>query len=675
MTSNRTKSWSTRFLGKFMLRELNFLLGQLNLLIQWILLAIILIFCVPNIYAQEIDCDNSVYLSTHISTGSSLYRFQADNGISNIEEIFANNTSYRIACMGYSVADKMIYALEYNSLQLLRINAFGEIIPLGVPNGLDTTLTYYAGGIFPTGRDFLVIGKKEAEQEDHLFFAIDVFDFRATPLSIISDGAVSIQDMSKDPLNGVLYGFDNKQGKLVDINNGQVSNFQFSSISERFTALFSDKNGQLYGFGEEGAGSSRKFFSINKITGEATYLQQGPMGNDTDACTCPYAFQFFKKITPQEVIPCGEVTIEYTFLNTSGSARTNLRILDELPEGLTITEIVENTNAFNTRIKSGVGTNILDLTRMEALLGNKSKIIIKAVVNPNASGRLTSQAILENLPLALNPKMLSDNIETDALADANFIEIINEEITDFEDIIAYACNNETAIITAPLNNAQSFRWSDGSNESKLTVDQAGVYWVEMATDCKNYIDTIVVDFDTDIPFIDLGPDQIQNQGAPFTLSLETNISDIQQYAWTASPNVMLSCTDCPSPTLQLLQSTTLTLSVIDENGCIAADAIFIEVNTNKQIYAPTAFSPNGDGINDFFYLQGNVGTIEVLRIFDRWGNQVFENKNAPLDNPSYAWEGKYNNRLLENGVFIWYAHIKYPDGTSDTMTGTVSLIK
>lgn len=635
-------------------------------------------FLLPlTIRSQEIECGNSVYISTHISTGTSLYRVQVggEAGISNVEEIFINNTNYRIGCMGYSVVDKMIYAMEFNTNELLRINAIGEITNLGIPRGLDTTLFYYAGDIFPSGRDFLIIGSEEQTKNDKLFFAIDVFDLRATPLSVISDGNVAIQDMTRDPIIGNLYGFDNQQGRLVEVNNGQISNFQFPSIAERFTSIFFDPSGQCYGLGEEGLGSSRKFYTINQTNGQATFLKDGPMGNDSDACGCPYTFQFFRKMTPQQVVPCGEVTIEYSFLNTSGSARTNLRILDTLPPELTITEIVENTNAFNTRVISGPGSNVLDLTRMEALLGEKSRIIIKASVSPDAKGVLSSQAVLENLPLALNPQLKSDNRETVALQDPNIITILESETAAFEKYITYACDNSSAIITAPIPNAIDYLWNDGSTASTLSVTTAGVYTVEMTTACETFSDEIVVNFDKELPYVDLGEERIQEIGQPFSLEFITNLAEIAEVEWSATETLAFDCNDCLTPTIRLNNPATITITISDARGCTVTDEVFIDINDVKKIYAPTVFSPNEDGINDLFYLQGTNGVIRFLRIFDRWGNLIFTHENGQVNDIAHGWAGTFKEKTLSQGVYIWSAQVIYADATEEQLMGTVTLIR
>ena len=478
--------------------------------------------------------------------------------------------------------------------------------------------------------------------------------------------------MARDPVNGVLYGYDSKQQSLVSISGGAVSNYLFPSIPQQFTSIFFDKMGQLYGLGEEGSATSRKFFEVNHIRGTAEFLQEGPVGNDTDACSCPYTFKFFRKVTPQQVVQCGEVVIEYSFLNTSGSARTNLRILDELPEGLIITEIVENTNAFNTRIQSGVGTNKLDLTRMEALLGTKSRVVIKAKVgNEMLPGMYSTQATLENLPLALDPALISDNIATSRPADPNFLEVLDTDDIEFEDLITYDCDNNSALLTAPLGNADGYVWSDESTESTLMVDIPGTYWVEMQTECGFFTDYIQVDFDQELPTVDLGPDQVRGLGEQFSLKTITNIRNVVKYRWSATDSTVLSCTDCANPTVSLLNPETFEVTLTDTRGCQAQDQLFVDVNATKRVLAPTAFTPNDDGVNDLFFLQGTNAIIDVFGVFDRWGNLVFEHRGGSVNDTGHAWDGQG----LVSGVYIWYGSITYPDGTSEKLSGTISLIR
>jgi gliding motility-associated-like protein len=81
------------------------------------------------------------------------------------------------------------------------------------------------------------------------------------------------------------------------------------------------------------------------------------------------------------------------------------------------------------------------------------------------------------------------------------------------------------------------------------------------------------------------------------------------------------------------------LKVQDENGC--RDSVRSEIQIPEDLIFPDAFSPNGDGINDFFQIQSSGMKDYSLQIFDRWGNQVFESNK-----PGYYWNGRTSNGTL-----------------------------
>jgi len=630
-------------------------------------------------FSQEIACDNTVFLTTYSASGSHLYSLQVteNEGIHNLEEIFVNNIAYRIGCIGYSVIDKMIYGLEFNTHELLRINANGEITNLGVPEGLDTSLEYYAGNVFPSGKEFFVIGRDRNTQMDSVFYAIDIFEQQVTNLEFEINGNVIIQDMAINPRDGAIFGYDSQQNKIINIDFGIVSNFQFPILTEEFSALFFDESFNLYGFGENGGGISQKFYAINKTTSEVTYLMDGPLSIDSDACGCPYRIDFFKKMTPSVAIPCQEVTIEYSFLNTSGTKRTGLSIIDTLPEVLTITDIDLGHvfNKFDAEINSGLGSNILNLSNLQVLIADIEVIKVTAVVGVDAEGTFESQGILKNLPLALNPAKISDDLSTNDMDDPNTFRVISPDSTGFQDSISYSCDNAFATLYAALPDANAFLWEDESTGSTLEVTSPGRYTVIMETDCETYIDTIEVNFDRTLPYVDLGMDLLLPIGQSFSLPYEAHSSEIIRHNWQASDGASISCVDCPNPSIRVFDPTTITLEITDAAGCQVKDEIFIDVIEAKNIYAPTVFSPNGDGINDLFFLQGTNAKIIVFQIFDRWGNLVFDQRNIDVNEPAAGWEGLYQGKALDAGVFMWSAELEYLDNTKDILSGQVTIIR
>jgi gliding motility-associated-like protein len=86
---------------------------------------------------------------------------------------------------------------------------------------------------------------------------------------------------------------------------------------------------------------------------------------------------------------------------------------------------------------------------------------------------------------------------------------------------------------------------------------------------------------------------------------------------------------------------------------------------------PDAFSPNADGKNDVFNIRlGADATGMDIVIYDRWGNQVFHS-NSILN----GWDGMYNSKQAEVGVYHYLLQVKFRDGKTKQLTGDVSLIR
>ena len=83
------------------------------------------------------------------------------------------------------------------------------------------------------------------------------------------------------------------------------------------------------------------------------------------------------------------------------------------------------------------------------------------------------------------------------------------------------------------------------------------------------------------------------------------------------------------PIAKPLESTTYELQITDENGCQETDQLNIFLSKESDIYYPNAFSPNGDGTNDYFtiFSKKSIENIQTLKIFNRWGSLVFERDN------------------------------------------------
>jgi gliding motility-associated-like protein len=146
-------------------------------------------------------------------------------------------------------------------------------------------------------------------------------------------------------------------------------------------------------------------------------------------------------------------------------------------------------------------------------------------------------------------------------------------------------------------------------------------------------------------------------------------SAITSYYW--SPASGLSCIDCPNPVVSPYNSqTTYTLVVTYNKGCTTSNVINISINGTPPVYVPNAFTPNGDGNNDLFYIYG-VGIKDVnMSIFNRWGEKVYESTNQ-----SNGWDGTYIGAQQPPGVYIYYIDITYLNGQKISRQGSLTLIR
>ena len=151
---------------------------------------------------------------------------------------------------------------------------------------------------------------------------------------------------------------------------------------------------------------------------------------------------------------------------------------------------------------------------------------------------------------------------------------------------------------------------------------------------------------------------------------------IASFAW--SPNTALSAPNVESPFVKPLQSNKYTLVVTDVNGCKGQGMVMVEVDYNRNVYIPNAFSPNGDGPNDDFriFTCNGVRGIASARIFDRWGNLMFSRETLqPECNGVRLWDGRLNNKLANPGVYVYIIEVEFIDNIRLIYRGDVTLLR
>ncbi len=145
--------------------------------------------------------------------------------------------------------------------------------------------------------------------------------------------------------------------------------------------------------------------------------------------------------------------------------------------------------------------------------------------------------------------------------------------------------------------------------------------------------------------VNAGPDLEITLGETVTLNPSNTASSVSAFLW--SPGASLSCTDCENPDATPQATTQYTLLVTDDAGCVVSDSLIVRVII-PELLIPTAFSPNGDGMNDLFRVLNKDLDQLQFQVYNRWGELVFETST-----PGEGWDGIYKGVEQEMGVYVW----------------------
>jgi len=223
----------------------------------------------------------------------------------------------------------------------------------------------------------------------------------------------------------------------------------------------------------------------------------------------------------------------------------------------------------------------------------------------------------------------------------------------------------------------SFNGQPYSAETQFTGLGAGTYSlaVQDAIGCE-YELSIELEEGNDL-WVDAGPDREVSLGEDVQLSAATAVplGALQGIRWSGPDSI--ACPSCLDTELMPASSGLYTIEITDSNGCTASDELRIFLDKSRQVYAPNAFSPNGDNSNDVFFLQSGpeVVNINFFEVYNRWGEPVFFLRNAPANDPDFGWDGSFRGERMNGAVFVWQAEVEFVDGETALFKGEVLLMR
>lgn len=245
------------------------------------------------------------------------------------------------------------------------------------------------------------------------------------------------------------------------------------------------------------------------------------------------------------------------------------------------------------------------------------------------------------------------------------------------------CEGSSTILA--LNNPEAtatYQWykdnspASGETGSQMTVNQPGSYKVIATSNdgCHATSDIFNLKVNPN-PVAAIEPLEIVDPICAYdtmelTAALGANTTD---YRWSPEkPFRIITGADGRKVKGVFLEPTEVTLTVYNQFGCYDSDTILVATKPCCEVFVPNAFSPNGDGKNDFFYPQLENGQILLtLQVFDRYGKQVYNNTN-----PKKGWDGNYENGTeAASDVYMFYVKYTCADGKLYDKKESVTLIR
>lgn len=601
---------------------------------------------------------------------SSLYEINQDAETFSFTAIPLSENRHLTALV-YNVLDKHLLALDANSFELIRINKNGVVESLGVPDNIDKNMFYRAATMYPDGSAMAMLAYDPSQNKNTRIYTINFgrTDLYAGFLGATGPPNIDIADFATDPLTGGIYGFDSNENKLAQLGiGGEITTLFYPDTGDnQIEAVFFNQQGELFGFSP-----TKGLFAIDKGTGQVRYVFRGPDGTSADGCSCPYTYEFTKRITPKQIVPCEAFTVNYNFSNNLGIGQAWIELRDTFPEGFEIIDI-SGQAVSDHNIIPGSPKHILALENLIYLMRD-NQIEVTVLPSETYQGEFSSQARQLDFPLAFDTMHSSDDPTTDQVNDPTRAEVLKAGSLDFSNQITYSCDGQSAVISSPLI-ADQYQWSTQSNEACIKIEEPGWYALMASSNCYMFYDSVYIDGFLSEKSVDLGDDLLISLGDSVLLMPIFNRESIAEEIGWFENGVDLGCPNCDSYWAKPIASGEYSILITDEGGCILRDTIQIRVDLGKEIYVPNAFSPNGDGVNETLFISSSVpAQVISFEVYNRWGNLVFYKKEYPISNIENAWDGTWNGSSLGIGSYIWRAELEFIDGDKQAFSGQVMIM-
>ena len=234
-----------------------------------------------------------------------------------------------------------------------------------------------------------------------------------------------------------------------------------------------------------------------------------------------------------------------------------------------------------------------------------------------------------------------------------------------------------------VSGANNYLWSPATDLSSITSPnpraepKVTTRYQIIGFDAFNcFTDTAFVNIGVgQYPIVNIGRDTIYSTGTQIPLAPSVLNGPIRTWLWR--PATDLSCNNCATPIATIKDNICYNVTATNIFGCAGSDTICVRAFCeNSQVFIPNAFSPDGDGINDVLMVRGTgVRSVKSFRVFNRWGQVVFDRANFAPNDRNFGWDGKIKGSIAPVEVYVYTCDVICDNGTPFTYKGNVALIR
>jgi gliding motility-associated-like protein len=368
-------------------------------------------------------------------------------------------------------------------------------------------------------------------------------------------------------------------------------------------------------------------------------------------------------------------TVSWNFGDPSSGAMNTTTLINPAhqfsgPGNFQVTQTVVFSNGTTSVKNKSIGVLKVTPRITQALLcnGNQNGAIIADVIggdasvlnylwstNPPQNTQTINNLSANNYTVAVSATDACESSATIALNEPSALVVI----PTISDATCNINNGKINLTTAGGTLPYQYLWSTNETLQNIATLAPGVFSVIItdANGCTKSLNNLTVSNQIVPAIINLGDDTTICPGQIVVLQP----GSFANYLWQDNST---------SPTYIVAESGNYTVTVTNNAGCVATDQINVLVDC-KGVYFPTSFTPNSDGLNDFFGPIGDIGSLRNfnMNIYNRWGQIVFSTTN-----PFVKWDGQFKGHTSSLESFVWMASYKLNGIQYSNIKGMITLI-